>query len=161
MNDKPKVVRAPRKKSSRTKGLFTRPDLAERQRERWADPEYRAKMLDVLAKNKGNRVGTPDGVRKRDMIKLERKAERKARKFIQMLKDEGEFIVPTSDTAMAEAALKEAFKLAILPGDKKIKLAAMNTVLQYTKAKPESKSKVTLETAEDWLKAAQADMKKD
>lgn len=129
-------------------------------KEQWADPEYRARMTEHLNKIRGSRVGTPDGVRKRDMIKLERKAERKARKFIQMLKDEGEFIVPTTETGMAEATLKEAFKLAILPGDKKIKLQAINTVLNFTKAKPESKSKVTIDTAEDWLKAAQEEMKK-
>jgi hypothetical protein len=67
-------------------------------------------------------------------------------------------LVPDSDEAMAKAALKEAFTLAIVPGDLKIKMANIRTVLDFTKSKPESKSKVTVETAEDWLKAAKADM---
>lgn len=157
-----------RKTSSRFKGWFKRPDLAETMKARWADPEYREKMTKVHAENAERRktdpnytrAGVPDGMRKRTAKRLWAKAGQAADRFIQMLKDEGDLPqVPSTEEGMAEAALKEAFKLAIVPGDQKIKLAAIRTVLDFTKSKPESKSKVTIDTAEDWLKAAEAEMK--
>lgn len=162
MNDKPKVVRGPRKTSSRSKGWFKKPDQSARLKALWADPEYRDRMTKHLHEIRGNRVGVPDGVRKRTVTRLKKKAEKAADRFIQMLKNEGDLpqvTVPDTEAGMAEAALKEAFMLAVLPGDKKIKISAINTVLNFTKEKPASKSKVTIDTAEDWLKAAQDDMK--
>jgi hypothetical protein len=41
--------------------------------------------------------------------------------------------------------------LAVGPSDQKIKIQAINTVLNFTKSKPESKSKLTLNKAEDFL----------
>jgi hypothetical protein len=159
-----------RKTSSRFKGWFKRPDLAEKMKAKWADPEYREKMKKVHAaiaerrKTDPNctRAGVPDGMRRRTAKRMWAKAEEAADRFIQMLKDEGDLpqvTVPGTDEGMAEAALKEAFKLAVVPGDQKVRLAAIRTVLDFTKSKPESKSKVTIDTAEDWLKAAEADMK--
>lgn len=151
-----------RKTSSRSKGWCKRPDQAARLKALWADPEYRERMKKQLDDIRGDRTGVPDGTRKRTITRLKKKAEKAADRFIQMLKDEGdlpEVTVPDTEAGMAEAALKEAFMLAVLPGDKKIKISAINTVLNFTKAKPESKSKVTIDTAEDWLKAAQDDMK--
>jgi hypothetical protein len=159
-----------RKTSSRSKGWFKRPDQSEKLKARWADPAYREKMAkvhaDIAERRKADpnytRAGVPDGMRKRTAKRLWAKAEEAADRYIQMLKDEGdlpEVSVPGTEEGMAEAALKEAFKLAIVPGDQKIKLAAIRTVLDFTKSKPESKSKVTIDTAEDWLKAAEAEMK--
>jgi hypothetical protein len=65
--------------------------------------------------------------------------------------DVSEVRVPSSDNGKAEAALKEAFVLAVGPSDQKIKIQAINTVLNFTKSKPESKSKLTLNKAEDFL----------
>lgn len=167
---KPKAGRK-RKTSSRTKGWFKRPDLAEAMKQRWADPEYREKMRLVHESIKERRkqdpakftrTGVPDGMRRRTAKRLWAKAEAAADRYIQMLKDEGDLPqIPNTEEAMAEAALKEAFKLATVSGDSKIKIAAIRTVLDFTKSKPESKSKVTVETAEDWLKAAQEDMKQN
>jgi hypothetical protein len=70
-------------------------------------------------------------------------------------------VIPANDAGMAEAALREAFALAVGPSDKKTKLAAINTVLAYTKAKPESRSKVTLDKAEDFLAEVARDLKSD
>jgi hypothetical protein len=151
-----------RKTSSRSKGWFKRPDQAARLKALWADPEYRERMTKQLADNTGSRTGVPDGMRKRTITRIKKKAEQAADRFIQMLKDEGDLplvTVPDTEAGMAEAALKQAFLLAVLPGDKKVQISAINTVLNFTKAKPESKSKVTVESAEDWLKAAQEDMK--
>jgi hypothetical protein len=52
---------------------------------------------------------------------------------------------------MAKAALREMFILAVGPTEQKTKVSAANTVLAYTKSKPESKSKLTLSKAEDFL----------
>jgi hypothetical protein len=65
--------------------------------------------------------------------------------------------VPETDAGKAEAALKEAFVLAMGPSDQKIKIQAINTVLAYTKSKPESRSKLTLNKAEDFLDAIEND----
>lgn len=127
---------------------------------RWQDPEYRARMTAQLNANRGSRTRVPDGMRKAEAEKLWAKANELAGDFITMLHDEGDLplVVPGSDEAKGEAALKEAFVLAIGPGDNKIKTANIRTVLEWTRAKPESKSKITVNKAEDWLAAAQADM---
>jgi len=65
--------------------------------------------------------------------------------------------VPNTDSGKAEAALTEAFVLAVGPSDQKIKIQAINTVLAYTKSKPESRSKLTLNKAEDFLDAIEND----
>lgn len=173
MTAKPKPARRKKRKTSqRAKGWWKRPDLAQMNRERWADPEYRARMDERNRRTaemrkadpaKFTRTGVPNGMRRRTAKRLWAKAEQAADRFITMLEDNGdlpkpEFTIPDSDEAMAKAALKEAFTLAIVPGDLKIKTANIRTILEYTKSKPESKSKVTVETAEDWLKAAKADM---
>jgi hypothetical protein len=59
--------------------------------------------------------------------------------------------VPGTEAGMAKAALKQAFVLAVGPVDRKIQIQAINTVLNFTKSKPESKSKLTLNKAEDFL----------
>lgn len=103
-------------------------------------------------------------MRKAEAVKLWAKANDLAGDFINMMKDEGDLPLvadPGSDEGRAEAALKEAFVMAIGPGDNKIKTANIRTILEWTKAKPESKSKVTVNKAEDWLLAAQADMADD
>jgi hypothetical protein len=65
--------------------------------------------------------------------------------------------VPETDSGKAEAALREAFVLAIGPTDYKTKTAAISLVLAYTKSKPEAKSKLTLNAAEDFLSIVAAD----
>ena len=57
-------------------------------------------------------------------------------------------MLPSTDTGKAEAALREAFVLAVGPSEQKIKIQAINTVLNFTKSKPETKSKLTLTKAE-------------
>jgi hypothetical protein len=81
-------------------------------------------------------------------------ARLKADRFIQKMTDDGilpPIVIPDTDEAKGIAALTEACVLALGPTDKQVKLAAIRTVLEYTKAKPESKSKLTLSTSEQWL----------
>lgn len=110
-------------------------------------------------------------MRKRDAVPLWAQAEQLADRFIQIMKDQGELPetekvmvldengaselveVPNTDAGKAEAALREAFVLAVGPSEQKIKIQAINTVLNFTKSKPESKSKLTLNKAEDFLDA--------
>lgn len=65
--------------------------------------------------------------------------------------------IPSDDSGKAEAALREAFAMAVGPTEAKIKIQAINTVLAYTKSKPEAKSKLTLDKAEDFLAIVAAD----
>lgn len=153
-----------RKTSPRGTTGGKKPRNSELMKARWADPEYRARMTAHLAAHRGNRTRVPDGMRKAEAVKLWAKANDLAGDFINMMKDEGDLPLvadPGSDEGRAEAALKEAFVMAIGPGDNKIKTANIRTILEWTKAKPESKSKVTVNKAEDWLLAAQADMADD
>jgi hypothetical protein len=147
-------------------------------KELWSTPEYRAKTqanLDRFAEakraGKHTRAGIPTGFTKETVAPLWARARELADRFIQIMKDQGELpdetvvvvtedgsetvSVPATDTGKAEAALKEAFVLAVGPSDQKIKIQAINTVLNFTKSKPESKSKLTLNKAEDFLDAIQ------
>jgi hypothetical protein len=67
----------------------------------------------------------------------------------------------TADDAKAEAALKEACVLALGPSEQRTKLGAIRVVLEFTKKKPESSSKLTLSNASEWLEAVAADASKD
>lgn len=82
---------------------------------------------------------------------------------VVVIAEDGDTVVsvPSTDTGKAEAALREAFVLAVGPSDQKIKIQAINTVLNFTKSKPESKSKLTLNKAEDFLDAVAADLSSD
>lgn len=62
-----------------------------------------------------------------------------------------EMVVPESDEEKAVIALREAFLLAVGPTAIPEKIKAINTVLAYTKTKPESSTKVRVEKAEDFL----------
>lgn len=148
---------------------------------KWATPEMREKCQSNLdsfgaAKRAGKwtRAGVPTGYTKETVAPLWARAHELADRFIQIMKDQGELpdevvevvtvdnegkretlsvAVPQTDPGKAERALREAFVLAVGPSDQKIKIQAINTVLNFTKSKPESKSKLTLNKAEDFLDA--------
>jgi hypothetical protein len=62
-----------------------------------------------------------------------------------------EMVVPDSDEEKAVIALREAFLLCVGPTAIPEKIKAINTVLAYTKPKPESSTKLRVEKAEDFL----------
>jgi hypothetical protein len=100
------------------------------------------------------RTGVPTGMTKATAAPLWAEARLKADRFIQKMKDEElipAIVVPDSDEARAEAAIKEVFILAVGPGNSQTKIAAARTVLEWTRAKPASKQNITLETPEQWL----------
>lgn len=123
---------------------------------------------------KYKRTGVPDGMRRAKAQRLWARAAQLADRFIQIMEDKGELpadevvsvdvvdddgvvvdtkqvTVPDSDTAKAKAGLREVFILAVGPSTQQIKIQALNTLLAYTKSKPESKQKLTLNKAEDFL----------
>jgi hypothetical protein len=126
-----------------------------------------ARVLPNVAKAtaSGGRAGVPDGMTKAEAAPLWAKAREQARKFITIMEDAGEIagvVIPGSEQDMAKRALEEAFALAVSPlTQAQVKNAAIRTVLEWTKAKPESKSKLTLDKSEEWLAALAADMKND
>jgi hypothetical protein len=115
---------------------------------------------------KFTRYRVPDGMRRREATLAWARASELADRFIAVLKQNGEIsdhqhetttqagsgiIVPVSDEGMAEAALREAFVLAVGPSAPAIKTAAINTVLTYTKARPATQIRLTKAPATDFL----------
>jgi hypothetical protein len=147
----------------------------------WEDPEYRARMKERDAKlNEARRAdpwayktwGVPLGIGgKKAAIPLWRAAHKLADKYLDYMKktDQApsdmdvtvverpniiphtEMVVPDNDEEMAVIALREAFLLAVGPTAIPEKMKAINTVLAYTKPKPESSTKLRVEKAEDFL----------
>jgi hypothetical protein len=151
-----------------------RPDISALKKAQWEDPEFRARHAEALkASHKANptkhsRAGVPTGHTRESVAPLWERAEALADRFIKIMEDKGEIptdevvqvvtedgvenvTVPGTEAGMAKAALKQAFVLAVGPVDRKIQIQAINTVLNFTKSKPESKSKLTLNKAEDFL----------
>lgn len=160
---KKRVVSSPKEKTEwRTRALKTR----------WADPEQRAKLtasISAAAKrrtpeNHRYRRGVPDGMNAEQADAAWAQARELGRKFIKIMEDKDEVlkvVIPGSEAEMAKAALEEAFVMAVGPlSDAKTKNTAIRTVLEWTKAKPESKSKLTVTKAEDWLAELATDMPK-
>jgi len=158
--------------------------VSNKLKELWQTPEFKEKMARRDARRaelrksdpaKFSRAGVPDGMRRAQAEPLWARARQLAARFIQIMKDKGALpdekvelfneesgemttvSVPNTDSGKAEAALTEAFVLAVGPSDQKIKIQAINTVLAYTKSKPESRSKLTLNKAEDFLDAIEND----
>ena len=154
-----------------------RPDISALMKEKWEDPEFRERMKKrdedriaaaKLDPEKYTNAGIPWGHTRATAQPLWDRANELADRFIKIMEDKGELptdevvqvrtedgvenvTVPGTEDGMAKAALTQAFVLAVGPVDKKIQIQAINTVLNFTKAKPESKSKLTLNKAEDFL----------
>jgi len=138
----------PKKRSLRTKGLRSNPKAAEALRRKWQDPEFRAAHLEVLKRNKAKqkefhlyRNGVPDGMRKAEADVLWAKAEEQAKKFIKIMEDAGELdaiVVPGSEAEMAKNVLAEAYKIAVGPGDKKVKVTAQRMILTSPRRSPKA-----------------------
>jgi hypothetical protein len=134
----------------------------------WASDEGKAKMaarsklmseLHKADPMKFNRGMVPNGMTRETVAPLLEQAREQADRFIQKMIDEGHLpvAVPDSDDAKAEAALKEACVIALSPGEKQAKMAAIRTVLEWTRAKPASKSSININASEDWLAEIAAD----
>lgn len=174
-------TRRPRKKAPRGKGTRKISAASIRLKELWQTPEFRERMRirnENVARDRAanpekyKRTGTPDGMTRAQADALWARAYDQADRFIKKMKDQGELpdemvevvhvdddgksetlsvAVPATDNGKAERALREVAVLAFGPSTQQIKIQAINTLLAYTKSKPESKSKLTLNKAEDFL----------
>ena len=115
--------------------------------------------------------GIPHGVGKKKAIPLWRAAHKLADKYLDYMKKTGqapsdmdvkvidrpnvmphtEMVVPDTEEEMAIIALRELFLIAIGPTALPEKIKAANSVLAYTKTKPEAQHKLRVEKAEDFL----------
>jgi hypothetical protein len=149
------------------------PGASEKFKKNWADPVWRDKQLALIragvAKRKAEgttktRIGVPDGMRKEEAAVAWEKARDLGKRFIKIMEDKElveKVVVPGTPEEMAKRALEEAFVFAVGPHTSiKEKVSYIRTVLEWTKAKPESASKLTVTKAEDWLAELAADMPK-
>jgi seryl-tRNA synthetase len=149
-------------------------------KELWDTPEHRQKMKERDAKLKQMRkedpwatasFGIPRGSKKADAIPLWRAAHNLADQYLDYMKKTDQapsnmdvtvvdtpniiphtaMVIPESDEEKAVVMLREAFLLAVGPTAIPEKLKAINTVLTYTKTKPEAVSRLKVEKAEDFL----------
>ena len=168
-----------RKKSPRTKGGGKNPAAAEALRKKWQDPEYRAKQLALICKTRAQgkrfRNGIPDGMRREEAEQLWAQARLKAEFLMSEFEKEEMAEFPAAsdiekeqalrdgtytEEEMARQTLKEAFVMALSPlTHSTVKMQAMRTILEYTKAKPAQKTDLRLNSAEAWLAEVVADHK--
>jgi hypothetical protein len=161
--EKPNRVKKARVKSldGGAKAAKTRkPELKEVVRARWQDPVLREKMLSRNAEARAarkaagkpintSRANIPDGMRRDQAKRFWRQARFEASLTMRKLAKAG--VIDENTPAEAQEALHAALAVMRSPMDQKTTLAAARLVLDFTKAKPASKSEVTINTAEEWL----------
>jgi hypothetical protein len=127
-----------------------------------------------------SRLGVPNGLRKAEAQRMWAIAETQADKAIQALKAAGvlpssvscastataaetatetanssqqcaTIAVPETEAGMAEAALREAFRLALGPTGSRAKAQALATILRYTRLKPMGVLQLAMGDAESVL----------
>jgi hypothetical protein len=89
---------------------------------------------------------------------LQAEAEQAADEAIRQLQAQGlseAVALPESDEALANAALRELFVIAIAPGNASTKLRALSSLLAFTKAKPAERRAITEANnpIEAWLRS--------
>lgn len=167
------MARKQRKTSPRTKGIRHISAASSKLKALWADPEWRANYLarrEFLRELRGHtykkksRMGVPDGMRKEEAMELWEKAKAQARRFVQIMEDQGKLpkvTIPGSEEEMAKQTLEHAFTYAVGPlTDAKTKASYMRIVLDFTKKKPETTNKLSLENSAEWLALLAAEMPK-
>jgi hypothetical protein len=134
------------------KGIYNshpRPNQSEAIKRCWADPAYRAKRAEGQRQHfldrardpdKYSRVGIPNGMRRAEAMAMWERASALADEAMKRMQERG--ILPTTpdgaitDEALANAAIREALKMALGPSTLSDKLDAARLVLTYTKARP-------------------------
>jgi len=119
---------------------------------KWQDPEYRAKMEAYRQRQRENpkpyfRRGIPDGMTKKEANEMFLEARLKAKEDILNMKVNGDLEIDPR----AEEALETAITIMRSKMNQRDQLAAARLVLEYTKAKPQAKSEVTVKGTEDWI----------
>jgi len=96
----------------------------------------------------GKAFGQPGSWSKRSFLIEKAKAEHEAKRIMAIMEQQGQ--LPEMDD-LAKEALLNVLTMMRQPGNVKDKHSLARTILEYTKAKPASKSDVTVRTAEDFL----------
>lgn len=132
-------------------------------RELWADPEWRAGQIakfkagKVKRESKSGRANIPHGMNKKIAQTFHRQAKFEATLKMKQLEKAG--VLEDADE-QSKAALHEAIRIMRdMTTVNREKLQAARLVLDFTKAKPASKSEITVSKAEDWLEAVVQDAK--
>jgi hypothetical protein len=133
------------------------PVLSAIAKARWQDPVLGPKLRAAQLRNaqklredpnfKG-RHGVPDGYSKAEAEKMWAEVRAKAKETIKQMEDQ--HILDDADD-MAKAALAGAIEVLLSPVNQQHKLQAARLILDFTKAKPASKSEITVNKAEEWL----------
>lgn len=148
-----------RKRITKRRFELKRPATSEALKRRWQDPAYRAARKNNPMKYQ--RWGIPDGMKKAEAMERWAEARAKARRFIEIMEEEGtlpKVVVPHSDEEKAKLVLEEATAIALSPmAMTQHKIAAIRTVLEWTKSKPVQKTAVAIDNAEAWLNAVISD----
>ena len=127
-------------------------------------PEMLAKRMEGFKRYReaggkwGRITGQPDGIRKRDWIKIVAKAEAKADKVIKAMADKN---IWEADNDVSSKAMKSAITIMETATEVRLKLAAAKTILDFTQTKPVVKNETTVKTAEDFLNSLIDEEKKD
>lgn len=135
-------------------------------REKYKDPAFRAQMEEkVWGPRRRGEIGAarhriPDGYTKETAAVMFAEAEKKAEIVLAKLKEK-EVVdfsnLPTSDADRAELALKECLTIGLSDSATQYRISALGQVLKYCRVAPERKSRITVESAEQWLAEAIAD----
>lgn len=134
------------------------PNASAALKAKWQDPVFRAKMA---IRESGHRYpGQADGMTKEETFAVQALVREKVDYIMDTLEMEG-ILKFTTDEDMARECLREAFRIALSPGNAQTQMAAIRTVLEFTKAKPATKTDLTLKNHEAWLNAVVADHNKE
>lgn len=104
-------------------------------------------MIERRNKNAGRKKGCFDGMTHQQSIEASAKAKAEAKLIVEKMIEKD----PTLEETYAKEAMETVVELMRTPGDKQSRLAAAKTLLEYTKAKPSTKSEVTINKAEAFL----------
>ena len=111
------------------------------------NPEAFRAMIERRSKNAGRKKGCFDGMTLAQSQEATAKAKAEAKIIVEYLMKND----PTLEEQYAKEAMETVVELMRTPGDKQSRLAAAKTLLEYTKAKPSTKSEVTINKAEAFL----------
>ena len=156
----PKSNRRQRKKSAHRAGFKGAPEHASKQGQNtktaklaipgyseWLSARCRVAERFLIRKSK-SRKGIPDGMRREEAEEAWALARQKAKEDMANLKKAG--IMDASDER-AEEAMVATLEVMRSPMNQQTQLQAARQVLEWTKAKPASKSEMTVNAAEAWL----------
>lgn len=164
-DQKPKIDgRKTRKHLQRSKNPGSGTAQSEGLKKWWANPENRAKICKPRPPGYTQRYrdGIPDGMTAAEADPLWAKARVQAEIDMKKLEDEGHvsFDMNLTDDQLAREAMLKLLEILRSPsGNKQMVNSAAGKILEYTKAKPASKTDLRVNSAEAWLQEVLADHK--